>query len=68
MTRPVTIALREDSRNPGHVTLSVFTGRNEGARGHSGTIVMRTDEWDELLTSGSILVDILPKRAVTAND
>ena len=68
MTRPVTIAFREDSRNPGHVTLSVFTGRNEGARGHGGTIVMRTDEWDELCASGSILVDVLPKRTITANE
>lgn len=45
--RPVTAGLRVDSRNEGHVTLSVFVGRNEGARGHSGRITLRADEWRE---------------------
>ncbi len=42
------IAFREDSRNPGHTQVSVFIGRNVGARGHAGVLTMRTDEWDEL--------------------
>ena len=42
------IGLREIRRNPGHVQVQVFVGRNEGARGNSGTIHLRTDEWDEL--------------------
>jgi len=44
----VTVALREDDRNPGHVRVSVFVGRRPGSRGHSGQIVLRTDEWDDL--------------------
>lgn len=47
---PVTIAFREDARNPAHVSLSVFIGRNEGARGLAGHLVVRTNEWDELRT------------------
>ena len=45
---PVTAAVRLDSANPGHAKVSVFVGRNEGARGHSGTLTFRTDEWAEL--------------------
>lgn len=45
---PVTVSVREDDRNEAHVHLSVFVGRNPGARGRSGTLVLRTDEWDEL--------------------
>ena len=59
----VTIALREESRNPGHVLIGVFIGRNKGSRGRSGTLTLRTDEWDEIATrylSDSVLVDILP--------
>ena len=48
MGDPVTVRLREDIRNPGHVHLSVFVGRHDGSRGHSGQLVLRTDEWDEL--------------------
>lgn len=44
----VTIAVREISRNPGHVYLSVWMGRDPGARGHCGDLVVRTDEWDDL--------------------
>lgn len=46
--RPTTILLREDDRNPGHVRVTVWIGRNPGARGNSGTLTIRTDEWDEL--------------------
>ena len=42
------IGLQEIRRNPGHVQVQVFIGRNEGARGNSGTLSLRTDEWDEL--------------------
>jgi len=44
-----TISLREDERNPGHVRVSVFVGRQPGSRGHAGQIVLRTDEWDDLV-------------------
>lgn len=45
---PVTVAFREVSRNPRHVRVQMFVGRNEGARGNSGEVVLRTDEWDEI--------------------
>lgn len=56
---PVTAALRLDSVNPGHVIMSVFIGRNIGARGHSGTLTLRTDEWHELgdLVDNRLLVE-----------
>lgn len=44
----VSVGYRVVERNPGHTTVSVFSGRQEGSRGHSGTLVFRTDEWDEL--------------------
>jgi len=44
----VPIGWREVWRNPGHCGVQLFIGRNEGARGNSGEITMRTDEWDEL--------------------
>lgn len=47
--RAVSCAVRVVSRNPGHTRVSVFSGRNEGARGHSGELVFRTDEWAELV-------------------
>lgn len=50
--RPVSAMLRVDSENPGHTTVTVFAGRNPGARGHSGTLVFRTDEWNELIERG----------------
>lgn len=45
---PVTVSVREDDRNDAHVHLSVFVGRTPDARGRAGTLVLRTDEWDEL--------------------
>lgn len=55
---PVKAAIRVDDRNPGHTTISVFIGRNEGARGHSGRLVVRTDELDELgvLDGGRLVI------------
>lgn len=44
----VTVLLREDARNPGHVRIRVFVGRNPGSRGCAGQLVLRTDEWDEI--------------------
>jgi len=49
MGDPVTIWFREDDRNPGHTRVSVFVGRYVGARGHSGVLTLRTDEWDEIV-------------------
>jgi len=46
---PVTVAFRVDRQNPGHTFASVFIGRNVGARGHSGQLTIRTDEWNELV-------------------
>ena len=43
------IRLREDSRNPAHLQVSVFVGRNEGSLGHAGQITLRVDEWDDLV-------------------
>lgn len=50
--KTVRLALRRNSQNPGHTTLSVFAGRNEGARGHAGTLTFRTDELAELAGIG----------------
>lgn len=44
----VTCGMRVDSSNEAHTMVSVFVGRNEGARGHSGNLVFRTDEWREI--------------------
>lgn len=53
--RPVSCAVRVTSRNEGHTTVTVWAGRNEGARGNSGKLVFRTDEWYELVNrEGSI--------------
>lgn len=46
-SRSVTLLFREVSRNPSHVRVSVFVGRNVQARGHAGVLTLRTDEWDE---------------------
>ena len=46
--RPVTILLREVRRNPGHVRIRVFVGRQPGARGVAGELTLRVDEWDEI--------------------
>lgn len=69
--RSVSIAFRENSRNPGHVRVSVFIGRNKGARGNSGEIVVRTDEWDELrhqITHEGVDVSILVNRGFLSDD
>lgn len=47
--RAVRVGLRVDDRNPGHVHVSVFAGRNPGARGHAGKVTFRSDEWDEIM-------------------
>lgn len=49
---PVSTAIRVDEHGPGHTHVSVFAGRNEGARGHAGVLTFRTDEWDELVREG----------------
>lgn len=48
--RPVSAAMRVDSENREHTTVTVFAGRNPGARGHSGTLTFRTDELEDLGT------------------
>lgn len=53
MTEP-TVTFRVDAANPGHVHLTVFIGRNPGARGHSGTLTLRTDELAELLSPAEV--------------
>ena len=47
--REPTVTFRVDHANAGHVTLTVFVGRNPGARGRAGQLVLRTDELVELL-------------------
>lgn len=49
---PVSAAIRCDEQGPGHTKVSVFVGRTEGARGHSGVLTFRTDEWLELCQEG----------------
>ena len=61
-----TITFRVDEANHGHVTLSVFIGRNPGARGHSGRLVLRTDELVELLPDPST-VEVLARIGVREN-
>ena len=59
------IGFREDTRNPGHVNVSVFIGRNDNARGRSGTLTIRTDEWDEIcdrnrrIAGASVRIEIM---------
>lgn len=55
----VTLAFREEFRNPAHVTVGVFVGRNKGSRGRAGTLTLRADEWDEMQEAGGI--EVLPK-------
>jgi len=45
---PVSASGKITDRNAGHVRLTIYTGRNKYARGHSGTLTFRTDEWREL--------------------
>lgn len=48
--RPVTVGYRvdDDPHNGGHVRVSIFIGENEGARGHSGQLVIRPTEWAQV--------------------
>ena len=46
--RQATVHLRVFDRNPGHTKAHVFVGRNPDARGNSGVLTFRTDEFDEL--------------------
>lgn len=48
---PVIVGFRVDDVNPGHVHVSIFSGRNVGSRGHSGHLVFRADEWPEVRAS-----------------
>ena len=43
--RPVLLGFRDATEHPGHKRIQLFAGRNEGARGNSGTLVFRDDEW-----------------------
>lgn len=54
-----TVMFREVDRNPGHVRITVWIGRNHGARGNAGTLTLRTDEWDELIAEPRTLGGIL---------
>lgn len=46
----VNIAFRcLDPDRPGHVEIDVFVGRKHTARGRAGRIMLRRDEWDELV-------------------
>lgn len=55
---PVTVGIRVDDRNVAHTRVSVFVGRNEDARGHAGHLVLRTDEWDDLMHALAGLRDL----------
>lgn len=75
---PVTVTLRVDHQNPGHTWVTVFCGRNEGARGRAGQLVFRTDEWNELLEGQSTRwasanngldgIDVLHSRGIPVHD
>jgi hypothetical protein len=54
----VTVMMREVWRNPGHTGVQIFVGRNPGARGCSGEVTMRTDEWDELAAAGEFTFEV----------
>lgn len=45
--RPVTMSFRFELHG-GHVHADVFVGRNPGARGRAGTLIVREDEWPTL--------------------
>lgn len=62
MSRAVSAGVRVVGRNPEHVTVVVFAGRNPGARGNSGSLVFRADEWDELAGSGLLTLAVEPER------
>lgn len=46
--RPVGVTMVETDRNPAHVRVKVWAGRNKGSRALAGELTFRTDEWDEL--------------------
>jgi hypothetical protein len=46
--RPVSMLFRVVDWNPAHVRVGVWVGRNVGARGKSGELVFRVDEWDHV--------------------
>lgn len=50
---PVTVSLVEESRNPGHTRVTVRVGRGRHARALSGTLTLRSDEWDELIAASA---------------
>lgn len=56
--RRCTMGLRVESRDGGHVHCTLFVGRTIGARGCAGRVVLRVDEFDELVAAG--LVDVVP--------
>lgn len=57
--RVLAIGYRIDSINEGHVVLSIFIGRNPGARGHSGKLTLRTDEFRELCKLQHLSFDVV---------
>ena len=56
-SRPVSLMLRIVDQNAGHTTCTVWIGRTPGSRGNSGSLVIRTDEFDELVAQLGIEVD-----------
>jgi hypothetical protein len=44
----VSMLFRVVDRNPAHVRVRVWVGRNVGARGKAGELVFRADEWEEI--------------------
>lgn len=49
MPDPVTVRMVERNRGLGHVRVQVYIGRTYGSRQNAGTLVIPTDEWDELV-------------------
>jgi hypothetical protein len=45
----VSIMLRDEGLVGGHYRIGVFIGRTPGARGKSGQIIVREDEWREIV-------------------
>ncbi len=58
--RPVTVGWREDDRAGGYVQVSLFVGRNLGARARAGVIILRIDEWEEMRGFEGIRCDVIP--------
>lgn len=42
------LIMREDSRNGGHVDVSVWIGDQPGSRALAGRLTFRVGEWDDL--------------------